>query len=168
MGCLLQPRETSPRYPLHRRSINLHYHITVMPVPVAARLLRMWVGIPPGAWMFVCCECCVLSGRGLCDGLITRPEESYRPWCVVVCDLEKPQVWGGCKRHRKKNITVIVPDNNLKSQLRKWLSALHACLGLCTDTYFLTGMEVKEQLWTDHHNDATHYTCSSLIHIGGP
>jgi len=38
--------------------------------------------------MFVCCDCCVLSGRGLCDGLITRPEESYRLWCVV-CDLEK-------------------------------------------------------------------------------
>ena len=38
--------------------------------------------------MFVCCECCVLSGRGLCDGLITRPEESYRLWRVVVCDLE--------------------------------------------------------------------------------
>jgi len=37
--------------------------------------------------MFVCCECCVLSGRGLCDELITRPEESYRLWCVVVCDL---------------------------------------------------------------------------------
>ena len=55
----------------------------------AARLLRSWVRIPPGAWMFVCCECCLLSGRGLCDGLITRPEESYRLWCVVVCDLEK-------------------------------------------------------------------------------
>jgi hypothetical protein len=38
--------------------------------------------------MFVCCECCVLLGRGLCDGLITRPEESYRLCCVVVCDLE--------------------------------------------------------------------------------
>jgi len=38
--------------------------------------------------MFVCCECCVLSGRDLCDELITRPEESYRLWCVVVCDLE--------------------------------------------------------------------------------
>jgi hypothetical protein len=38
--------------------------------------------------MFVCCECCVLSGRGLCDGLITRPGESYRLWRVVVCDLE--------------------------------------------------------------------------------
>ena len=31
---------------------------------------------------------CVLLGRGLCDELITRPEESYRLWCIVVCDLE--------------------------------------------------------------------------------
>ena len=32
---------------------------------------------------FVSCDCCVLSGRGLCDGLITRPE------CVVPeCDRE--------------------------------------------------------------------------------
>jgi len=29
-----------------------------------------------------------LSGRGLCDELITRPEESYRLCCVVVYDLE--------------------------------------------------------------------------------
>jgi len=34
----------------------------------------------------------VLSGRGLCDELITRPEESYRPWCVVVCDLETSRI----------------------------------------------------------------------------
>ena len=54
----------------------------------AARLLRTWVRIPPGAWTFVCCEYCVLLGRGLCDELITRLEESYRLWCVVVCDLE--------------------------------------------------------------------------------
>jgi len=38
--------------------------------------------------MFVCCEYCVLSGRGLCDGLIPRPEESYRLGRVVVCDHE--------------------------------------------------------------------------------
>ena len=38
--------------------------------------------------MSVCCECCVLSGIGLCDELITRPEKSYRLRCVVVCDLE--------------------------------------------------------------------------------
>jgi len=30
----------------------------------------------------------VLLGRGLCDELITRPEESYRMWCVPMCDLE--------------------------------------------------------------------------------
>jgi hypothetical protein len=38
--------------------------------------------------MFVCGICCVLSGRGLCDELITRPEEFYRLWAVVVCDHE--------------------------------------------------------------------------------
>jgi len=42
--------------------------------------------IPPGAWM--CCLLCVLSGTGLCDRLISRPEESYRLWHVVVCDQE--------------------------------------------------------------------------------
>ena len=38
--------------------------------------------------MSVCCDCCVLSVRGLCEELITRPEELYRLWCVVVCDLD--------------------------------------------------------------------------------
>ena len=34
----------------------------------------------------------MLSGRDLCDELITRPEESYRLWCVVVCDLETSRI----------------------------------------------------------------------------
>ena len=51
-------------------------------------LAEIRVRIPPGAWIFVCCECRVLSGRGLCNELITRPEESYRLCCVVMCDLE--------------------------------------------------------------------------------
>jgi hypothetical protein len=33
-------------------------------------------------------DVCVLPGRGLCDKLIIRPEESYRLWRVVVCDQE--------------------------------------------------------------------------------
>jgi len=33
----------------------------------------------------------VLSGRGLCNGLIIRSEESYRMWRVVVCDQETSQ-----------------------------------------------------------------------------
>jgi hypothetical protein len=39
-------------------------------------------------WMPVSCERCVLFGRGLCDGPITRPEEFYRLWCVTVGDPE--------------------------------------------------------------------------------
>ena len=38
----------------------------------------------------------MLSGRGLCDELITRPEESYRMWCVVVCDLETSRIGAPC------------------------------------------------------------------------
>jgi hypothetical protein len=58
--------------------------------------------------MFVCCECCVLSGRGLCDELINRPEESYRLWCVVACDLQtswmrRPWPNGGLSRHKQTN-----------------------------------------------------------------
>ena len=34
----------------------------------------------------------MLSGRGLCDELITRPEESYRLCCVVVYDLETSRI----------------------------------------------------------------------------
>jgi hypothetical protein len=45
-----------------------------------ARLLGLRIRIPD-----VClCDCCVLSGRGLCVGLITRPEESYWLWCFWV------------------------------------------------------------------------------------
>jgi hypothetical protein len=44
----------------------------------AARLLGLRVRIPPEHKMAACCERWVLSGRGLCAGLITRPEESYR------------------------------------------------------------------------------------------
>ena len=60
--------------------------------PQAAHLLRSWVRILPGACIFVCCECRMLSGRGLCDELITRPEESYLLWCVVVCGLETSRI----------------------------------------------------------------------------
>jgi hypothetical protein len=39
---------------------------------------------PAGSRISVSCECCVLSGRGFCVGLITRPEAFYRMWCVWV------------------------------------------------------------------------------------
>ena len=39
--------------------INLHSHILRLRGSAAACLLRLWVRIPPGAWPFVCSECCV-------------------------------------------------------------------------------------------------------------
>ena len=45
------------------------------------------VRTPRRAWISTSSECCVLSDRGLCDGPITSPEESYL--CgVYECDLE--------------------------------------------------------------------------------
>jgi hypothetical protein len=65
------------------------------------------LGSNPTRGMDVCFECCVLSGRGLCVELITRPGESYRVWCVTVCDLEtswmrKPWPTGGCRSKSKQ------------------------------------------------------------------
>ena len=48
----------------------------------AVRLLVLGVWILLGAYTFVCVECCVLSGRGSCDGSISLPEQSYRVWFV--------------------------------------------------------------------------------------
>ena len=76
---------TTDKYPCPRWDSNPRSQQASGP---ASRLLRSWVRIPPGAWIFVCCECRVLSGRGLCDELITPPQESYRLCCVFVCDLE--------------------------------------------------------------------------------
>jgi len=53
--------------------------------------------------MFVGCEYCILSGRGICDELITRPEKYNRLRCVVVCDLETSTIARIVQqRHRKK------------------------------------------------------------------
>ena len=77
------------------------------PRSAAACLLRLWVRIPRESWCG-CCECCVLSGRGLCDGPTTRPEESYRLWCIVECDLgtswmRRPWPTGGGGLCQKEN-----------------------------------------------------------------
>ena len=68
-----------------------------MPVPVAVRsMARVYgrsvagtAGSNPAGGTYGCplWVLCVLSGRCLCDGLITRPEKSYRLWCVLVYDL---------------------------------------------------------------------------------
>jgi hypothetical protein len=53
---------------------------------VCGRSLAGIVGSNP-AGISVSCECFVLFGKGLCVGLITRPEECYRVWGVYECDI---------------------------------------------------------------------------------
>jgi hypothetical protein len=51
---------------------------------------------------------CLLSDRGLCDELITRPEEPYRVWCVCVWSRnlvnEEALAQWGLLRHRQTKL----------------------------------------------------------------
>jgi len=40
----------------------------------------------------ICYLLALLGAHHFLHELITRPEESYRPWCVVVCDLETSRI----------------------------------------------------------------------------
>jgi hypothetical protein len=61
--------------------------------------------------MTVFCECCVLSGKGLCDEPIPPPEKFYRKWRVVVCDPVTSRIrrpWpalGCCTRDRDRDLS---------------------------------------------------------------
>ena len=86
--------------------------------------MRLWVRIPPGSWLSVCWECCVLLDRGLRDELITHPKESYWMWRVVVCDLGTLRMWRpwpalGRSASGKKKV-VSVPFRTLKATGLLW------------------------------------------------
>jgi hypothetical protein len=59
----------------------------------ATCLLGLQVQIVQAALMSLSCDCCVLSGRCLCIGSITHPEESYWMWCV--------RVWSWSLKHEQ-------------------------------------------------------------------
>jgi len=54
--------------------------------------------------IWICCERCVHSSRGICDGPISRPEESYWSWSVWVWsrNLQSPEQLGPSSREKKK------------------------------------------------------------------
>jgi hypothetical protein len=71
-----------------------------------AGFLGLRVRIPLGPWTSVSCECCLFTGRGLCDRLITRTRESYRVVCLSECNREAsimrtPWPARGCWSHEK-------------------------------------------------------------------
>jgi hypothetical protein len=70
----------------------------------AARLLGLRVRIPPVALRSVSCDCSVLSDRGLCEGLLTRPEKFYRVWWDATVIVYTYNDWIGEVRLRKKQL----------------------------------------------------------------
>ena len=83
---------------------------------------------PAGA-LDVYCLCCVLSGRGVCDGPITRPEEFYQVWCVWLWSRNLKNVaalahWN-CRAIKKKGtktlLITVIKIFSFKNLLRGWL-----------------------------------------------
>jgi len=135
---IIQTKKCTTHTHTHTYTYSLYYSnilyiiCKILCIYMLRQLLKLWVRILPGAWKSVCCECCVLSGGGLCDGLVTRPEESYRMWCVVVCDLETSRMrrpWptggggggGGLSRQKKERRRIYFAffgvDNKTNSSL---------------------------------------------------
>jgi hypothetical protein len=66
----------------------------------------------------------VLSGISLCDELITRPEESSRLWCVVVCNFEnlkneEAMTRVGSQRH--KNVYMLLKQTQYEPGFKLYL-----------------------------------------------
>jgi len=117
--------------------------------------------------MSVCCECCVLSGRGLCDELITRPEESYRLWCVVVCDQETSRtrkLWPVLRR------SVTGKEKTFKTN---WLLYLPPALPFCisapyphnTFIYFIRYLRAKKQQFPMQHWQFDPFNVNSICFL---
>jgi hypothetical protein len=87
--------------PIKHRSMSSWSKLTILhPTgslrrrPTAARLLRSWIRIPLGAWMFICCVC-----------LCCQAEVSATSWSLVqsspancgasLCVIKKPRERGG-------------------------------------------------------------------------
>jgi hypothetical protein len=61
--------------------------------------------------MLVSCTVFMLSGRGLCDGPIPRPEESCRLRCVSECDQVKVKTPYTCCEQVEEGRTAIEDEN---------------------------------------------------------
>ena len=84
----------------------------------------------------------MLSGRGLCDELITRPEESYRMWSVVACVLENLK--------NEEVMTRVGSQRHSKNKMVKVKCTLVLALRLCTGRTAYGGSRGIALLFHDH------------------
>jgi len=124
-----------------RCSTHRSTYKSLVEIPLAAQSKvwmsgRSFAGIagsnPSGTWNYVCCDCCVLLGRDLCVGLITRPEEFYRIWCVWVwswsLDNEEALAqWGLLCSGEKWNNSLVTDLRHLFLSPLLFVTRLSAC-----------------------------------------
>ena len=109
-------------------SVRLHNYNFWKPILVAS-WLKAWVcsrspaemagSIP--TWDKEVCQLWVSSGSGLCDELIIRPEESYRMWSLIFCDLETLRTkrqWSALGR------SATGKKNTFKTRTQNWITIL--------------------------------------------
>jgi hypothetical protein len=72
-----------------------------------------------------------------CDELITRPEESYRLWCVVVCDLETSRMrrsWPALGRSATAK----------KQKLYRWFMQIKIIIVVvASDNFYFVALDVQ-------------------------
>ena len=104
--------------------------------------------------MDICLLWCVSSGRGLCDELITRPEESYRLWCVWIWSwtLYNEEALTHCGGGRgavvpkKKLIWTFVSLLSVATR-RLITNNLQYCMSMLHNLVLLTSFWVLKFLW---------------------
>ena len=125
------------------------------------------MGSNPTGGMDVCRECCMLSGRGLCDELITHPEVSCQLRRVVVYDLatsntRKLKPATGLRKIQPQWVVTSGKQTNKRtsSHKAKWLLIYHDCTAVTGETLSLRRKErVKRITFTTAH------ACSSFSRI---
>jgi hypothetical protein len=93
--------------------------------------------------MFFCWVCCVLSGRGLCDELITRPR-GVLPTVACRCVWSRNLVWRGGHSPRWAAVPEKIKNN-----------VLDLCCALITTV-------VMSALWLAHRDNTTFLALSTI------
>jgi hypothetical protein len=111
----------------------------------------------------------VLSGRGLCEGPIPRPEESYRLWCVSECDQVKIKPpCTCCEQVGRRGKDCETKRNHSNCTSEAWIGKpgtkhpFNISSTLLNSTHYTCGLHA------DHEMPGSTKTCTSLEHLCRP
>jgi hypothetical protein len=105
----------------------------------------------------------VSSGRGLCDGPIPRPEESYRLWCASECDQVKiNNLDTYCEQVGRRGKDCETISCKIPLLTNKWLTnQLTPQNSFWEAASYLAGQELSWTLW----NPRVHYLAHKSLFV---